>query len=104
MQEYNNMRLLKLFEEVKEENLNKEQLEQYFSELSQLMAQVVLELAEKEKEEGIFMGENIEEKTATRKREWKRSQSGQRLIQLKAYKTAGNLVLQSIKTRIYAKL
>ena len=98
------MRLLELFKEVKEENLTKEQLEQYFSELSQLSANISLNLAQVKKEEALFMAKNAEKSIAQRKVEFRATGAGQKLIDLKEYKIASNRVLDSLKTRIYSKL
>ncbi len=98
------MRLLDLFKEVEESNLSKEQLEQYYSELSMLSAKISLEIATLKKAEGMFMGEKVEQPAVQRKRDWRASTEGQRLIDLEGYKKASSLVLDSIKTRIYAKL
>lgn len=97
-------RLTDLFEEVQEENLTKEQLEAYYTELSMLSVKINLEYAKHEKEKGIFMGMNRDQPAAQILRDWKASDSGQRLIDLKAYKTSAKQVLDSIKTRIYSKL
>lgn len=98
------MKLTDLFKAVEEKTLTKEQLEDYYSEISMLSVKINLELADKQKEEGIFMGQHRDQPAAQIKRDWRASESGQRLIDLKAYKTSCNTVLKSIQTRIYAKL
>lgn len=98
------MRLTELFKEVKEPNLSKEQLEDYYAELSQLSAEIAIQTAVMQKEEALFMTENADKSVAQRKIDWKATESGQRLIELKQFKIASGRVLDSIKTRIYAKL
>jgi len=98
------MRLTDLFKEVEEKTLSKEQLEDYYAELSQLMAQVAIETAGLQKKEALFMTENAHQSVAQRKIDWKGTPDGQRLIDLKQFKIAGGRVLESIKTRIYSKL
>lgn len=98
------MRLTDLFKEVEEKNLTKTQLEDYYSELSQLMSQIAMETADLQKKEALFMTENAHQSVAQRKIDWKGTPDGQRLIDLKQFKIASGRVLDSIKTRIYAKL
>ena len=98
------MRLTDLFKEVEEKNLTKTQLEDYYSELSQLMSQIAMETADLQKKEAMFMTENAHKSVAQRKIEWNGTEAGQRLIDLKQFKIASGRVLDSIKTRIYAKL
>lgn len=98
------MRLLDLFKEVEETNLEKDDLEKYYSELAMLSAKISLEIAKLKKAEGMFMGEKVDQPAVQRKRDWRASEEGQRLIELEGYKKASSLVLEGIKTRIYAKL
>jgi hypothetical protein len=100
------MKLIEVLKKVREENLTKEQLEDYFTQLSGLFADLQIEMAELEKEEAIFMAQarDIEISVAQKKIMWKSQVSGQRLIMLKRYSTATNTMLRSLKNRIYALL
>lgn len=96
------MKLIELIHQVKEKNLSKDQLEAYRDQMSALFAEIQLELAEKEKEEAIFMGSKTDEQSvAERKVQWKATQSGQRLIELKRYATALKEMLSSLKNRLF---
>ena len=97
------MTLLELIKKVKEHNLDKTQLEDYHSQISSLYAQMMIEMAELEKEEALFMGKNFEERlsVADRKIMWKVTDKGQRLIVLKRYQLACKELLNSLKSRIY---
>ena len=87
---------------VKEKNLSKDQLEDYRDQMSNLFAQLQLEMAELEKEEAIFMEQKTEqESVAQRKIEWKATKGGQRLIELKRYALALKEMLNSLKSRLY---
>jgi len=98
--------LLNALKAVREENLDKEQLENYFTSLSGLFSDLQIELASLEKEEAIFMAKEQEMNVSVAQRKilWKSTESGQRLIMLKRYATATSTQLRSLKTRIYALL
>jgi hypothetical protein len=108
------MKLLDLIQAVKEKDLDREQLEDYHSQISSLFAQMQLEMADLEKEEALFMGDYTRPLTsngkdsrmsvAQAKVEWKVTQSGQRLIVLKRYQLACKELLNSLKSRIYKLL
>ncbi len=100
------MTLLELIKQVKEKNLDKSQLEDYHSQISSLYAQMMVEMADLEKEEALFMGKDFGEKTsvADRKVMWKVTEKGQRLIVLKRYQLACKELLNSLKSRIYTLL
>lgn len=86
---------------VKEKNLSKDQLENYRDSMSQVFAEMQLEMAELEKEEALFM--DGEDGTAiARKIAWKATKSGQRLIVLKRYCLAVKELLNSLKSRLYS--
>lgn len=95
------MKLLDLIKSVREENLTKDQLESYQTEISNLFAQMQIEMADLEKEEAIFI-EKSEGSVAQKKVTWKATPSGQRLIVLKRYATATRAILGSIKSRLYS--
>jgi len=100
------MKLIEVLKLVREENLDKEQLENYFTSLSGLFSDLQIELASLEKEEAIFMAKEQEMNVSVAQRKilWKSTESGQRLIMLKRYATATSTQLRSLKTRIYALL
>lgn len=96
------MKLEELIKKVKEQNLSREQLEDYREELSSLYAQLQLEKGEIEKEEALFMMNNVEKSVAQRKIEWKGTQKGQRLITIKSYCLATKELLNSLKSRLFS--
>ena len=98
------MKLLDLFRAVKEENLSKEQVEDYYSQMCRVRADVKIELAGLTKEKGMFMLHNQESSVSQRKVNWYGSEKGQREIELKSYVSACGDHLDSLKTRIYALL
>lgn len=96
------MTLESLINAVKEQTLSREQLEGYRDQMSQLFAQMMLEMADIEKEEALFMnGKDDRESVASRKIQWKATEKGQRLIVLKRYCLATKEMLNSLKSRIY---
>ena len=101
------MKLLQLFQEVKDEKLSKEQIEDYHKQLSELRADIKIELAGIQKERAMFMlkdMEKLEKSVAQAKIEWSGTEKGQREIELKAYVSATTDHINSLKTRIYALL
>ena len=97
------MKLLELIQAVKEKNLNKDQLEEYRDQMSQLFAQMQMEIADLEKEEAIFMDKAEEYvSVAAKKIGWKATIPGQRLIVLKRYCLATKEMLNSLKSRLYS--
>jgi hypothetical protein len=97
------MKLQDLILAVKEKNLTKDQLEAYRNDMSDVFAQMQMEIADLEKEEALFMnGKSDTESVANRKITWKATQSGQRLIVLKRYCLATKELLNSLKSRLYS--
>lgn len=97
------MTLLELLKAVKEKNLQKDQIEQYRDDLSNLFAQMQLEMAELEKEEAMFMADKTDEQSVAEKKvHWKATLSGQRLLVLKRYCLATKEILNSLKSRLYS--
>ena len=95
--------LVELIKQVKEQNLTKEQLEHYQQEMSNLYAQMMLEMADLEKAEALFMNNKTpEQSVAEIKIKWKASKEGQRLIVLKRYALATKTLLNSLKSRLYS--
>ncbi len=98
------MKLAELIIAVKDENLTKEQLEEYYSMACQLRTDISMTMADYLKKEALFMADKVEGSVASKKVEWKGSEDGQRLIELKSYMTAIKSLLDGVKNRIYAKL
>ena len=97
------MNLKELLTAVKEQNLDKQQLEGYREALLDVFAKMQFEMADLEKEEAIFMnGKADGESIANRKVAWKATPKGQRLIELKRYATASKPIMDSLKNRIYS--
>ncbi len=95
------MTIPELIEKIKEDKLSKEQLEDYQTQISYLFQRMQVEIAGLEKEEAMFMGADNDKSVAQRKIEWKATNSGQRLIELKRYSVALKEMLNSLKSRIY---
>jgi len=98
------MKLQELIQQVKDENLDKTQLEDYYSLACQLRTDISMALADYQKREAIFMLNHTDAPVASKKVAWKGSEDGMRLIELKAYNTAIRSVLDGLKSRIYSKL
>lgn len=97
------MKLQELILAVKEQNLTKDQLEGYQQQMSELYAEIMMEMANLEKEEALFMNtKTVDESVAQKKIEWKARPSGQRLIVLKRYALATKTLLNSLKSRLYS--
>lgn len=97
------MKLHELIIAVKEQNLSKDQLEDYRNDMSGVYAQMQLEMANLEKQEALFMNKKLpEESVAQVKINWKATESGQRLIVLKRYCLATKELLNSLKSRLYS--
>jgi len=95
------MTLNELILAVKEKNLSKDQLEVYRNDMSQVFAEMQLEMADLEKEEALFM-EKTDATVARAKVLWKATKEGQRLIVLKRYALATKELLNSLKSRLYS--
>ena|SRR3990167_304443 len=95
------MQLKELITAVKEKNLSKDSLEAYRDQMSSLFAEMMMESADLEKEEALFMDKE-NGTIASRKVKWKATQSGQRLIVLKRYSLACKELLNSLKSRLYS--
>jgi hypothetical protein len=97
------MRLNDLILAVKEQNLSKDQLENYRDQMSQVYAQMQIEMADLEKSEALFMDKfSTDISVAQRKIAWKATEHGQRLILLKRYCLATKELLNSLKSRLYS--
>jgi len=97
------MKLQDLILAVKEQNLSKDQLEAYRTDISDIFVKLQMEMADLEKEEALYMnGKSVDESVAQRKITWKATQGGQRLITLKRYGLACKELLNSLKSRLYS--
>ena len=98
------MTLTELITKVKEHNLSKEQLEAYSDQMSSLFAEMMMECAELEKEEALYLSvahTTEKDSVALRKVMWKATEKGQRLIVIKRYLLATKELLNSLKSRVY---
>ncbi len=93
--------LTELILAVKEKNLSKEQLEAYHDQMSSLFAEIQLEMADLEKDEALFLGQETSLSVAQHKINWKATEKGQRLIVLKRYAVATKEMLNSLKSRTF---
>jgi hypothetical protein len=99
--DHTTMRLTELFEEIKEENLTKDQLESYRDEMAQLYSMMHLELGQVKKRKAIYLARYPEESTAGVERRWNGTEDGLREIELKSYIRATSPLLASLKDRLY---
>ena len=95
------MKLSDLFKQVQEKNLTKDQLEDYYNQLTYLSAQMELSMSDLEKEEAIFFDTSLEETDVAKKRKWKVTESGQRQTTIKGQIKATDKMRASVKNRLY---
>ena len=95
------MTLTELITKVKEKHLTKDQLENYRDELSGLFAQLMLEMAEIQKEKAMFIENHDAPTDIAKKRKWAVTPKGQREIELKAYSSATKEMLTSLRNRLF---
>ena len=93
-----------LLEEIKDDKFEKEQLEDFYSSICQFRSDVSLEMADLLKKEAIFMGNRGDRSIPIVKADWRATEDGQRLVDLKALKSALSDAKDGIKNRIWAKL
>lgn len=98
------MTLLELLQKVKEQSLTKTQLEAYRDDLSNLYAEMSLEMAEIEKEEAMYFYKRTSPDVTdvSIKRTWKATEQGQRQILLNRYLKGTEKILSSLKSRLYS--
>jgi len=96
------MKLQEVFKAIKDENLSKDSLESYHTQLSALCGEMYLEMAQFQKEQAIYLAESEEKTTAGAERKWFALPKGQRQIELKNYIRATEKQLSSIKNRLYS--
>jgi hypothetical protein len=95
------MTILELIRKVKEQNLSKDQLEDYRDQMSSLFAEMQIELAEVRKTKALYF---VEKKIKTDKeteRNWQITKEGLREIELSHYSKALEKLLSSLKSRLY---
>lgn len=96
------MQLQALITAVKEQNLDKYQLEHYHSELCNLKAQLKQEYAELKKKEATYLlGREAGESIASRKVSWGASQAGQRKFDVEGYIGSVTSLVEGVKARLY---
>lgn len=96
------MRMIELFEAVKEKNLSKDQLEDYRDELSNLTASMFIHMAELEKEEAVYLDTCEEETDVAKRRKWRATPHGLKQIEIKNYIKASEKILASLRSRLYS--
>lgn len=97
------MQITELIQSIKEENLNKYQLENYSSQLDVLQAEMELALADLEKEEAMFLATSEHKTRAMATLQWDATEKGQEEIELKRKLRAVSKLASSVKTRIYQR-
>src|ERR1035437_1592144 len=97
------MKLEEALIKVREENLSKDQLENYHLALSGLLADMKQEVASLEKLKAMFMArKEAGQSVADTKTQWGGTSEGQRLIEMKGNVSATNTMVGSIKTRLFS--
>ncbi len=93
--------LKELITAVKEKKLTRPQLEEYSDALAELYAEMLIELAEIEKKEAIFIYDSEEKTAVAKKNAWKVTPEGQREILIKRYMGACSKMISSVKSRVF---
>ena len=96
------MKLEELIKSVKEEHLDKDQLEHYHSELCYLKAQLKLEFAELKKKKAVYLlGREKDESVVSREISWGASKEGQRKFEIEGYIGSTTALIEGVKARLY---
>ncbi len=96
------MKLQELFTAVKEQNLNKDQLEHYHNQLGRLKAELRQELANLKKQKAMFMVSREQgESVASRQISWDASKEGQRKFEVEGYIGSISDYMGGIKVSLY---
>jgi hypothetical protein len=98
------MNLLELFKAVKDERLPLDKLESYRDTMIHFHTDLQIEMADLEKEEAMFMVSCEEETEAGKKRMWRGSEKGLRLILINRYIKAVSKEINSLTNRIFASI
>ena|ERR1035437_10266548 len=97
------MKLQEALTKVREQNLTKQQLEDYHLMLSGLYGEMKIEIGTLKKEKAMFIADRKpEDSIISRKSAFEATKSGQRLIELESYASATSVMLGSIKSRLYS--
>ena len=96
------MTLQDLILAVREQNLSKDQLEHYHSELCNLKAQLKLEFGELKKKKALYLlGREKDESVASREISWGASKEGQRKFEIESYIGSVTALIEGVKARLY---
>lgn len=98
------MKLRELLEAVKDKKLSKEQIEDYYGDLTHVYSSVCMELSDLKKKEAFYFIDHKQDSDVATKRAWRVTVDGQRMIELETYKNVIPRELASLKNRIYALL
>lgn len=98
------MNLRELIEAVKDKNLTKPQIEEYYDDLTHVYSKVCLELSDLKKREAFYFIDHKQDTDIATKRAWRVTPDGQRMLELEAYRTVIPKEIASLKNRIYSFL
>lgn len=96
------MNLKEALEAVKDKNLTLRQLEDFRDDLIHIHTMLQLEMSELEKKEAFYFMDSKEETDIAKKRAWRVTVDGQRLIELNRWTKAVVKEVDSLKSRIYS--
>lgn len=97
--------LTDLLVKIKEENLTKEQCEEYYDKMVNLHSLMELEVAELEKKSALFMDTFPDViSNAERERKWKATADGQREIELKHFLRIATKQIKALYSRNFRLL
>ena len=96
------MNLPDLLQKVREEALNKTDLESLYTEFLNLYSHTELRIGELEKREAMYLENNREKPVAHSKRSWNAQNEGQELITLKRQSKVLEKQLSAVKHRIFS--
>jgi hypothetical protein len=95
------MTLTELIQSIREDKLTKQQLEDYYTHLATLYAEISDRLGDLEKKEAIFMASSEEKTRAGAERVWDATEDGLEEIGLKRKLKAVEKLGSSVKHRIF---
>lgn len=90
-----------LIKKVEEKNLSKDQLNEYYDDLSFLKVKMLSEIARVKKEKALFLLSSEGKSAVDKKINWEGSQSGLKEIDLKHQISSISTLLSSLKNRLY---
>jgi len=94
--------LKSLLEAVKDENLTQEQCEAYRDSLIHMHTSLQMEMATLEKAEAFYLMDSEEETEVGKKRAWRVTEKGQRLIELNRWTKAVIKEVDSLRSRVFS--